>query len=122
MFRALSAVMAILFGLGAVVQWNDPDPLRWMAIYAVACVLTAMTARSQPPHAAAVLTVAVIALIWGASIMIDVRADALYLHMFDEWEMKSVAVEEAREATGLLIVAAWLLVMADVTRRSLHRG
>ena len=30
--------------------------------------------------------------------------------MFDAWEMKSPSVEEAREASGLLIVAAWMIV------------
>ena len=32
--------------------------------------------------------------------------------MFDAWEMKSVAVEEAREASGLTIVAVWMTVLA----------
>jgi hypothetical protein len=31
--------------------------------------------------------------------------------MFDAWEMKSLAVEEAREASGLVIVAAWMAVL-----------
>jgi hypothetical protein len=35
--------MAALFLFAAAVQYNDPDPLRWMAVYglaALACVLS----------------------------------------------------------------------------------
>ena len=46
-----------------------------------------------------------------------VRRPAQYSHMFDAWEMKSVSVEEAREATGLLIVAAWMAVLLVRQRR-----
>jgi hypothetical protein len=34
-----------------------------------------------------------------------------YGHMFDAWEMKSPSVEEAREASGLILVAAWMAVL-----------
>ena len=44
----------------------------------------------------------------------------LYEHMFDAWEMKNTAIEEAREASGLLIVAFWMAVIAVWSRRSLH--
>ena len=40
----------------------------------------------------------------------------IYTHLFDEWEMKSVTVEEARETCGLLIVAIW---MAAIVLRSI---
>jgi hypothetical protein len=32
--------------------------------------------------------------------------------MFDAWEMQSSSVEEAREASGLVIIAAWMVVVA----------
>ncbi len=31
--------------------------------------------------------------------------------MFDAWEMKDTSIEEAREATGLLIVFVWMAVV-----------
>jgi hypothetical protein len=40
--RILTALMALYFLCAVGVQYNDPDPLRWMAIYgaaALACVL-----------------------------------------------------------------------------------
>ena len=38
--------------------------------------------------------------------------------MFDAWEMKSPSVEEAREASGLLIVAVWMIVLMIRARRA----
>ena len=54
--------------------------------------------------------------------MIGGPAAGAYSHMFDAWEMKSVPVEEAREATGLLIVAAWMavLVVGAASRRQVQ--
>lgn len=37
MWRLLNLFFAALFLFGAVVQLNDPDPVRWVAIY-MACV------------------------------------------------------------------------------------
>jgi hypothetical protein len=46
--------MAALFSLSAVVQLNDPDPLRWILVYAAAASLSACpqsrgTRRAFPP-------------------------------------------------------------------------
>jgi hypothetical protein len=41
----------------------------------------------------------------------------VYTHMFDEWEMTSPTIEEAREACGLFIVARWMAVVAAMMRR-----
>lgn len=116
-WRALNWIMAVLFLLAVLVQWNDPDPVRWMAIYgaAVAACLAAAV-RGRVPIAAPLL-VMVIALAWSVATMREVPAAADYTHMFDAWEMKSITVEEAREATGLLIVAAWMFVIAVAQRR-----
>ena len=38
--RAFNGLMCALFLLSVVVQWNDPDPLRWMAIYGAAFVVS----------------------------------------------------------------------------------
>jgi len=54
-FRALNGLMAALFALAVAVQYNDPDPVRWMAIYGAACIVTLMVAiRGRAPTAAPV--------------------------------------------------------------------
>src|SRR5688500_1128503 len=95
-FRIVNGVMAALFAFGAVVQYNDPDPLPWMLVYTAALsVCLGAAVRGKVPVWAA-LGVGVIALVWG---LVWSRSAPLstYFHMFDYWEMKSVPAEEARE-------------------------
>src|SRR3954462_8183401 len=103
--------MALLFAVAVAVQYNDPDPIRWMAIYGAAFVVTVMAAaRGRAPGFGAAI-VGGVALAWGAYWAVSSGTPAaLYEHMFDAWEMKNTAIEEAREASGLLIVAVWMAV------------
>jgi hypothetical protein len=114
-FRIVNALMALLFLVAVVVQYNDPDPLQWMAIYGAACVVSVTAMLQRRVHPAVPLITGAVALAWSVSIIFGGPGGANYLHMFDVWEMQSVNVEQAREATGLLIVAGWMVVLA--TRR-----
>ena len=107
--------MCALFLLSVLVQWNDPDPVRWMAMYGVAfAICLAIGLRARLP-AMAPLLAAVVALAWAIAI-IDGGRTTGYSHMFDSWEMQSANVELAREATGLLIVGVWMIVIAVAQR------
>src|SRR5688572_22162883 len=103
--------MAALFALSAAVQWNDPDPLRWVAIYGAACALSALVFVRVHVRPAWFAIVALAAIVWSGAIMAGGPSAAIYRRMFDGWEMSSVAVEEAREASGLLFVAVWMLIL-----------
>jgi hypothetical protein len=112
MLRSLNRAMCALFLLACVVQVNDPDPARWIAIYGAALVVCLIVAvRGRIPGAAPLL-VAGVAVAWSLAIALGGPAAAVYAHMFDAWEMRSAPVEEAREASGLLIVAAWMIALA----------
>ena len=112
MFRVMNVIMAGLFALAVVLQYNDPDPARWMAIYGAAMAVSIVAAvRGRVPPAASILVVAV-AIVWAASWSRDGRSFNSYLHMFDAWEMKNEQVEETRETSGLLIVVAWMTVLS----------
>jgi hypothetical protein len=117
-FQIMNAVMALLFLLAVVVQYNDPDPIRWMAIYGAACVVSVLAWMQRRVHPAAPVLVGAAALAWALFLVLGGPAGTNYLHMFDAWEMRSVNVEQAREATGLLIVAAWMAVLAVRGRRA----
>ena len=112
MFRAVNRMMAALFALAVAVQFNDPDPAGWMAIYGAAMVVTIAIGRRGAVPVVAPLLVGGVALIWGLMWSVAVPTTATYAHLFDRWEMKNAAVEEARETGGLLIVAAWMAVLA----------
>jgi hypothetical protein len=105
--------MPVLFAFAAALQFNDPDPVQWVAIYATACVLSLFAVLRRRVAPAIVLAVALVAIAWAAAIAFGGPAISEYEHMFDAWEMKSPSVEEAREASGPRA--------HDSQRDSLHR-
>ena len=112
-FRLLSGVMAALFAVAVAVQYNDPDPIQWMAIYGAACLVSIIAAvRGAAPVAASAL-VGLVAAAWAIFWASTSQATLpVYAHMFDAWEMQNTPIEEAREACGLLIVAVWMGIVA----------
>ena len=115
--RFLDLTMALLFAFAAALQFNDPDPIQWIAIYSAACVLSLLSATRRRVAPAASLAVFAIAIVWAVLIAFGGPAASEYGHMFDAWEMKSPSVEEAREASGLVIVAVWMMVLYIRARR-----
>jgi len=118
-FRTLSGLMAVLFAVAVAVQFNDPDPAQWMAIYGAALAVSILVAArgSVPLYLPA--AVGSIALVWGLLLASGNGATAsVYEHMFDAWEMKNTTIEEAREASGLLLVFLWMLIVCFGARSS----
>jgi hypothetical protein len=108
--RALDGLFVALFVLSAAVQYNDPDPVEWMAIY-LACGWVAL--RSAMGHAPfrAALVVGAVALAWALSILPRVVGTPGFPTFSFGEGMKSVTIEETREAFGLLIGATWMAVV-----------
>ena len=103
--------MAALFALAAVVQLNDPDPVRWAALYGAAALACARAARG-PADWRLPAVIAVVAAAWAVvweSAGVRALADE---KLFREVGMMSAAVEEGREFLGLVIVAAWMTGLA----------
>lgn len=113
--------MAALFVFAAAVQYNDPDPVRWMALYLAAAGVALMAAMKNVVSPLGPALVGLVALLWAAGIAAGVSSFDAYTRMFDEWEMRAPQVEEGRETGGLLIVALWMAAIAArrprVTRR-----
>lgn len=115
-FRAANVVMAVLFAFGAAVQYNDPDPLRWMAVYLAAAAACVLAALGRLPRLVPVV-VGLIALAWAAMLAPHVLGRVGMGEMVEAWEMKDARVEEGRETYGLLIIAGWMAVLALAGRR-----
>ena len=114
--RPAHAFMAILFLFGAIVQYNDPDPFRWMAIYlgaSIACALAAL----RRGHWAFAAVVGVVALTWGGSLAPAVLGVVEPGALVGAWEMKDTEIEVGREMYGLFIIAAWMFVVVVTERR-----
>ena len=62
-WRGINGVVTSIFLLFAVVQYNDPDPVRWMAIYLAAALCCALELTGRLRWPLPVLTT-VAALIW----------------------------------------------------------
>ena len=108
-WRIADGVFLLLFAFSVVVQVNDPDPLRWIAIYgaaAVACLVSGQLHWFFPAG------VGLIALAWAATLAPGLIGKVPFLSMFEEFEMKNIGVEESREMYGLFLVAGWMAVLA----------
>ena len=113
--RVLSFVLAAVFLVGAIVQWNDPDPLAWIVGYLVGAALSFHAARGGRAFAPNVAAALVFGL-WFASLAATIP-DAPD-EAFTSFQMQSSSHEEPREAVGLLLLAVWCGVLALQARRA----
>lgn len=114
-FKVANWLMIAAFLFSVAVQYNDPDPIRWMLVYGLAALACVLQLRGRlswyfPAGLAAV------AFGWAASIAPRVIGKTTFGALFQSFEMINSVVEEAREMGGLLIVAAWMGVLVLVTR------
>jgi len=94
--RYLHAVMFLLFLFCCAVQYNDPDPLTWISLYGYAAILTGLAA-------------------FGKYSLLPSLGMAIYLTGFfiqaPPLNVSWWALEEGREAIGLMISAVWMGVL-----------
>ena len=118
--RAVSAVLALLFLFSAAVQYNDPDPVRWAAIYLAAmavCIGHALRPMTALPGA----IVAGVALIWAAIWTPDALKTLPSFGDATKFQMMAPGVEEVRELLGLLIVVIATGLLALRARQRARR-
>lgn len=109
-------VMLVAFAFGVIVQYNDPDPARWMAIYGAATLACALFAAGRQPWIVPALVLA-IAVLWAATLAPAALGKVGFGEMFEAFEMKDERVEIGREFGGLVIIAAWMLALTVVSFR-----
>jgi hypothetical protein len=105
-----TAAMGTFFAYAVVVQFNDPDPVRWIAVYGVASVLSFAAVRAPLPPVWPALPAA-LAFAWALT-WLPGAIRTSFAEMFRTYQMMSPAMEEGREELGLLLVVAWMLVLA----------
>ena len=111
LWRGADAIMLLAFLFSIAVQFNDPDPLPWIAIYGLGAAACASGLLDRG-HWAFPVTVGAIAMAWAATIAPRVLRRTPFLDMFEAFEMRDLGVEESREMYGLAVVAAWMAVLA----------
>lgn len=115
-FRVVNAVFALLFLIAAVLQYNDPDPMGWMAIY-VGAAASCLIALIRPKQLAPPLVVLGIAVVWAAILMPEALAIGEIARIAESMKATQPGIEIMREVLGLCIVAVWMAVLAWRARR-----
>lgn len=111
LWNAINAVMLVAFLFSVVVQYNDPDPIRWMVIYGVAAVACVFEMRRKT-HWMVPGVIALIAFIWAGKIHHNLPRGIGFRSLFASFEMPDTGVEQAREMGGLLIVGLWMVAIS----------
>lgn len=111
MFRVISWVMLGVFVLSMAVQYNDPDPIRWILIYGVSAAFAVLAIRGIVHWVSIPVALAYIGgvLYWMPGAQVDNP-----LHLLTDVKMASMGVEEWREDGGLMICAAWMVALSVV--------
>jgi hypothetical protein len=115
LMSAALLLMGLVFVFGAVVQYNDPDPVLWIIVYVAAAILSFVALR-YAISMWLLAGVAGVSVVWAVTIAFGVDPD-VYRSIFGELGMASLEVEEVREALGLVIIAVWMAVLAVVRPR-----
>ncbi len=117
--KIVNYVMAAAFLLGALVQYNDPDPVPWMTMYGAA-VMACILFATRRNHWIIPSVVGLIALLWAIDVAPGVLGKTRFSEMIQAWEMKNERIEEAREFWGLMIIVAWMAVLAWMSKRKFN--
>ena len=108
--RWSNIALAILFFLAATVQFNDPDPIQWAAVYFLSGVICGFSCFVRLPRIIPVLLGGVV-FFWAGTISLAVFDYVLLTDLFLNAQMLNLAVEEAREIIGLVLIGIWMVVL-----------
>lgn len=111
-FKTIGYLFAILFAVGAIVQYNDPDSFLWILIYVVAAIISVLFSLNKLR--------AVVPLVLGTACFIGFMY--LYPTDFQGFGLEDgpiETVELGREAFGLLIIALVMFFYTVRLRRNL---
>lgn len=115
-FKYASYVMAALLGVSVALQYNDPDPIRWMAMYGAGMIVAALL-PAKKALAPVALLVGAAAAAWAIYLTQAVWGVIEVSDLTNKMSEKGGAVEVGREAGGLAIEAVWML-FAGAFRRT----
>jgi hypothetical protein len=120
-YASVNYAFAALFGVAAILQYNDPDRWRWIGVYAAAVLICVAYRRVAWAWMAAAL-LAVIAAIWGGLLLAKVSGVIGVGDLVRRMGEKGGLVEVGREAGGLAIVFAWMTVLVFASLRAQRMG
>lgn len=114
--RRANLIMALLFLLSVIVQFNDPDPLQWIALYGLASVSCCLSYFGRLPRLAP-LALGLLSFAWAGLLRKEPTLD-----FFASFEMVNLAVEQAREMFGLMLTGLWMTVLTIFSGRPVRKS
>lgn len=109
-FAIANWIMAAVFFFSAMVQYNDPDPAEWFAIYAGAGLVCVLDGRTRAAWLLPALVCAA-ALVWAAILAPEALPGLRPGDLLKKMKADTPSIELGREMLGLAIVASWMLVL-----------
>jgi hypothetical protein len=107
-YRLACYLMAALLLVAVALQYNDPDPIRWMVMYGAAAITSIVL-----PHDKRIIPlgylITVVTLIWALVLLVGVWGKVDLSDIVEKMSEKGGAVEEERELGGLAITSVWTL-------------
>tara|TARA_B100000809_G_scaffold49995_2_gene44977 strand:- start:2921 stop:3316 length:396 start_codon:yes stop_codon:yes gene_type:complete len=119
--RIINVILCVLFALFAFVQLNDPDPVKWVVIYASASIVSLLSNYIVLPKA--FIYAVVIGYLIFAGVHLSYFLDWLGIEekseLFGKMVYEKPHLEGTREFLGLLIAAAGVLFQLRNTNKQL---
>ncbi len=105
--RFLHGLMAVLYVLSAAVQYNDPSPWPWVALYLAAATVAGLTAVGRPWRLLAWLVIAA-CVAWEIHYLRLGAWHTPFNDLTQEWHMTGENIVNGREFYALIWVAVWM--------------
>jgi len=114
--RVAHILAGVLFALAAVLQLNDPDPVRWLTLYALAA-MACWLGPERPTRWLLAAAVGLAALTWALLLAPRVLPTLEWSNLLRAKDPRFPVIEETRELSGLVLVAVWMVVRVRALRR-----
>jgi hypothetical protein len=101
--------MAALFLVSAAVQYNDPSPWGWVALYLSAAVATSLLAAGRR-HRWLFGAVMVVCMAWEIHYLQLGAWHTPFGDLVQEWHMTGEQIVDGREFYALIWIGLWMLL------------
>ena len=115
--RIAHGVMTVLFLISAAVQYNDPSPAPWIALYLAAATATGLAVAGRKAFGLAVAII-VVCVCWEIHYLRLGAWHTPFGNLTREWHMTDETIVDGREFYALILIAGWMVAVALTKPRS----
>jgi len=124
--KLFNIIFCFVFILFAALQYNDPDPYKWVPIYSYTAVLCWLAFRNRyypKAYIAGIIVYAAYSLykVFDANGLIDWISKHQAQNIAETMKAEKPWIEETREFFGLVILIAVLLINFFYAKRKMHK-